>query len=203
VRAVVFDAMGVLYRSGDDLVELLMPFARRRGSPLSDAEIGAIYRRAFVGDLTAAELWKELGVNGDPADLDREYLAGHELTPGIVDLLDELRERGVWLGCISNDVAEWSRALRATHGLDQKILHWTISGEVHVRKPDDAIYRAFLESTGFAPEGVTFIDDRARNIDAAAALGFDTILVDFAGVGQDPRRVTSVAELSALLRARA
>lgn len=121
--AVVFDAMGVLYRSWDDVVELLIPFVREHGSRVPDAEIGVVYRRATLGELTTSQLWSDLGVRGDAVDLDHAYLAGHRVTPGIVELLDGLRDRGVWLGCISNDVAEWSRALRARHGLDRRILH--------------------------------------------------------------------------------
>lgn len=202
MRAVVFDAMGVLYRSWDDLAELLVPFARQHGSRLSDEEIGGVYRRATVGELTTDRLWRDLGIRGDALDLDRAYLAGHRVTPGIVELLDKLREHGVWLGCISNDVAEWSRALRATHDLDRRILHWTVSGEVRARKPDERIFRAFLARTGLTPEAVIFVDDRRKNVDAAAALGFDTILADFAGVGRDPRSVRTVDELAESLRRR-
>ena len=200
MRAVVFDAMGVLYQSWDDLVELLIPFAREHGSRQSDVEIGAVYRRAMVGELTTSALWQGLGVLGQTADLDRTYLAGHRVVPGMIELLDELRDQGARLGCISNDISEWSRALRATHGLDERIRHWTISGDVHVRKPDERIYRAFLASSGLSPDTVTFVDDRAKNIDAAAALGFDTILVDFAGVGSEPRAVKTVPDLRAALR---
>jgi len=202
MRAMAFDAMGVLYRSWDDLVELLIPFAHAHGSRLADAGIGVVYRRAMLGYLTTSQLWSELEIRGEAVDLDRAYLAGHRVNPGIVELLDELRERGVSLGCISNDVAEWSRALRATHGLDRRIDHWTISGDVRARKPDERIFRAFLASSGLVPEAVTFIDDRVRNVDAAAALGFDTVLADFTGVTGDARAVTTVAALSDVLRER-
>ena len=199
MRVVVFDAMGVIYRAWDDLAELLIPFALEHGSRLSGEEIGAVYRRAMIGELTTSELWTQLGVAGDPTDLDRTYLAGHRTVPGMVELLDDLRDQGIWLGCISNDVAEWSRALRVQHGLDRRISHWTVSGEVRARKRDERIYRAFLAATGFHPEMVTFIDGRTRNVNAAAALGFDTILVDFAGVGGDPASVRSVEELRGVL----
>ena len=200
MRAVAFDAMGVLYRSWDDLADLLIPFAREHGCTLSDTEIGAVYRRASSGELTSGELWADLGVAGEPRELDRAHLARHRVVPGIIELLDELQAQGVWLGCISNDVAEWSRALRIDHGLDRLITHWTVSGEVGARKPDERIFHAFLAASGFAPSEVTFIDDRPKNIGAASALGFRTILVDFAGVGS-VGAVRTVAELRAALDA--
>ncbi len=67
MRAVAFDAMGVLYESADDLRQLLVPFARAHGCGLTDAEIHGTYRRAMLGALTTAGLWSTLGVGGDAA----------------------------------------------------------------------------------------------------------------------------------------
>lgn len=77
-----------------------------------------------------------------------------------------------------------------------------MSGEVRARKPDERIFRAFLAHTGLTPEMVVFTDDRRKNVDAAAVLGFDTILADFAGVVEDPRSVRTVDELANTLRRR-
>lgn len=199
MRAVAFDAMGVLYRSGDDLVELLIPFARANGCQLTDEEIGIAYRSASRGEMTSAELWRRLAVAGDPEKLDTPYLETYQLTPGMVRLLDELRDRGIQLGCITNDLAEWSRALRTRFELDQRIAHWTVSGEVGARKPDERIYRAFVSASGLPPEDVIFVDDRARNVEAAAALGFGTIHVDLAGTSASLGSIRSVDELRAAL----
>lgn len=199
MRAVAFDAMGVLYRSADDLVDLLMPFARANGSRLSDEEIGIAYRSASRGEMTSAELWHRLAVAGDPTELDRLYLAAYQLTPGMLPLADELRERGVPLACITNDIAEWSRALRMRFELDRRIAHWTVSAEVGARKPDERIYRAFVRASGFAPEDVIVVDDRARNVEAAATLGFATIHVDLASTSTSPGSIRSVDELRAAL----
>jgi putative hydrolase of the HAD superfamily len=202
VRAVAFDAMGVLYRSGDDVGDVLIPFARARGSRLSDDEVRRRYRRASVGELTSAQLWAELGVPGAPDELDATYVQGLEVTPGIPDLLDDLASRGVVVGCISNDIAEWSRAARRHHALDRAIERWTISGEVRSRKPEERIYRAFLETVGRAPSDVIVIDDRLINIQAASALGFAAVLVDFAGAGSTPAALPTVAALRAALAER-
>ena len=43
-------------------------------------------------------------------------------------------------------------------------------------KPDPAIYLKTAEDLGVSPEDILFIDDREDNIQAAAALGFQTIL---------------------------
>ncbi len=49
-----------------------------------------------------------------------------------------------------------------------------VSGREGVMKPDAAIYRLTCERYGFAPAEALFVDDSARNIAAAAALGFRT-----------------------------
>ena len=49
-----------------------------------------------------------------------------------------------------------------------------MSGEEGVVKPDRRIYEIALERMGHpAPDNVFFIDDSLRNVEAAAALGFD------------------------------
>ncbi len=195
MRAVVLDAMGVLYRSADDVTDLLIPFVRTRGPSFTEEEIRALYRRASIGEMTSHELWKKLRVEGDADELDATYLGGHEVTPGMADLIDDLRGEGMLVGCISNDIAEWSRALRRRHALDERIACWTISGEVGARKPDERIYRAFLDAARLTADRVLFVDDRTANVQAAAALGFSTILVDFAGTGDVPDAVRTVDAL--------
>jgi HAD superfamily hydrolase (TIGR01509 family) len=199
MRAVAFDAMGVLYSTADDLRATLVPFAIEHGSSLSEENIARVYRRAMIGDLSAADLWRELGVRGDPTELEAEYLGRYSLTPGIRDLLDQLHADGIVLGCISNDIAEWSQTRRARLGLDRRIAHWTVSGEIRARKPDPRIYQSFVESVGLEAQDVVFVDDRVANVDAAAALGFITMLVDFAAPPTEPNVLRSVADLRTAL----
>ncbi len=51
-----------------------------------------------------------------------------------------------------------------------------ISGHLGVIKPDPAIYEAVEQTCGVAPEALLFADDRADNITAAAARGWQTHL---------------------------
>ncbi len=50
-----------------------------------------------------------------------------------------------------------------------------VSGEERLAKPDERIYLLLLERYGLSVEECLFIDDNARNIEAATALGFDTL----------------------------
>jgi HAD superfamily hydrolase (TIGR01509 family) len=51
-----------------------------------------------------------------------------------------------------------------------------ISGHEGVAKPDRRIFEILTERTGCAPHELLFVDDSARNIEAARAFGIDAIL---------------------------
>ncbi|MFC1954635.1 HAD-IA family hydrolase [Chloroflexota bacterium] len=53
-----------------------------------------------------------------------------------------------------------------------------MSADVGVRKPDTAIYDYLRRIMGVIPQDILFVDDRPKNLDSAAVLGFDTILFD-------------------------
>lgn len=51
------------------------------------------------------------------------------------------------------------------------------SHEMHMSKPDPAIYRAVLEAHGCPPDEALFFDDSQRNLDGAVSVGMKTCLV--------------------------
>jgi FMN phosphatase YigB (HAD superfamily) len=78
------------------------------------------------------------------------------------------------LGLLSNDLSEWSAYLRARHSMDF-LDAVTISGDVGCRKPAPEIYRRFLSDAGARAQECVFVDDRCKNLSAAAAAGIKTI----------------------------
>lgn len=201
MRTVVFDATGVLYNvpSGDYVGELLIPFLREQGVKLSDDATYQLYRQAMLGELSVGGLWASCGLARHTTALDSLFLARFRLVDGIVSLLTRLTDQNVTLGCITNDVGEWSRALRQAHGLERWIDTWTVSSEVGARKPDERIFRAFLSQTGCAPQECVLVDDRATNVEAAARIGFVPVLVDFGGKRPERPAVRGVEELASRL----
>ena len=59
--------------------------------------------------------------------------------------------------------------LRDLYDLHAHFKGFVISGDIGVRKPDAAIYRELLSQTGVPAENMVFVDDRPKNLDAAAA----------------------------------
>ncbi len=167
---VVLDAMGVIYRAGDDVGELLIPFLRSKGCTKSAGEIEALYLECSLGNMTSREFWEACGIPYHE-QLDEEYIQGHTLTDGLTEFLAAVRSRGIRIACLSNDVREWSVLLRKRHGLERDIEHWLISGDLGVRKPDVEIYRIMLDKLGVKPWACAFLDDRMPNLRVARELG--------------------------------
>lgn len=180
---VVLDAMGVIYRVGDDVGELLVPFIRRRGGITDLARIEERYLQASLGNLSAGEFWAHVGLDDRVED---EYLDALELSEGMVEFLEAMHGRAVRLACLSNDVSEWSAKVRRRFRLDRHIDTWVISGEVGCRKPDQRIYRILLERLGCPASSVLFVDDREKNLVAARACGVHGIRFAPDGSEQKP-----------------
>ena len=168
--------MGVIYQSGDDVSDLLIPFLREGGCLLPTADIRKCYAECSLGRCTTADLWRRLGLTGEAARLNQQYLRRYKLMQGIMPFLRKMHSRKVGVGCISNDCSEWSMQLRRNFRLEQYFFNWTISGDVHSRKPNPEIYETFVRTTAVAPQRCLFVDDRVKNLDAASRLGFRTVL---------------------------
>lgn len=176
VRAIVLDAMGVMFLPGDDVGEILIPFARSRGCELSDSEITRLYVRCSLGDFTSKEFWGHLGLLESGEYLDSQYVLNHRLTRGLKSFLSRVRAKGIPVVCLSNDVAAWSMKLRRIHNLEQHVARWIVSSEVGARKPDREIFHRYWQETGYPIDESLFVDDRVANLDAARSMGFRTVL---------------------------
>jgi len=193
---VALDAMGVLYEPGEDVSELLIPYLRERGCPRSAEEIELRYVECSLGRLTSTGFWQAMEVMERASDV--EYCQLHRLTDGVVPLLAELHRRGIPVACLSNDVLTWSVLLRRRFGLERYIGTWVVSAEAGARKPDAAIYQELLDRTGVSAADAILVDDRVKNIDAAAALGMRTVLFGATAPTAAPA-VSSMAELRELI----
>ncbi|MCW2967982.1 MAG: haloacid dehalogenase [Solirubrobacteraceae bacterium] len=205
VSAVVFDLGGVLTESPlhaftayeaeaglpDGLIVLLNStdphtnaWARFERNELDVAGFSA----AFEAEAAAA---------GHQVDAGRvlEALRG-DLRPSMVTAVRRLREAGLPLGMVSNNVAPMERTGRLGEllALFDAVVESSVEG---VRKPEPEIYERTLtrlsEAVGrpIAASECAYLDDLGINLKPARALGFATIKV------VDP--AAALAELSALV----
>lgn len=93
-----------------------------------------------------------------------------------IDLLVELHEKEVPLFALSNWSAETFPRIRQQYDFLDWFEQIVLSGEEKICKPDQRIFRRFLDRTRRSAPDCLFIDDSPANIRAASDLGFDTVL---------------------------
>ncbi|XCP84339.1 HAD family phosphatase [Roseburia hominis] len=83
---------------------------------------------------------------------------------------DGLREEGYHLYVLSNASKDFYNYFPRFADLDY-FDGVVVSADIHLIKPDPAIYRYLLETYHLIPEECLFIDDRPENVEAAGKLG--------------------------------
>jgi epoxide hydrolase-like predicted phosphatase len=110
----------------------------------------------------------------------------------VVHKMRELKDRGLRIGLLTNNVKEFGDNWRAMFPIDELCEDVVDSSHVGMRKPDREIYALTCERLAVAPEETVFVDDNADNIAAAREFGMGVVHFD-----GDPWKV--LAELDALL----
>jgi 2-haloacid dehalogenase len=90
---------------------------------------------------------------------------------GSVAVLAELKERGVRLLALTNWSQETFPVARQLYTFLQWFEGIVVSGEERLVKPDPRIYQRLLQRYSVDPAKALYIDDSARNVAAAEALG--------------------------------
>jgi putative hydrolase of the HAD superfamily len=171
VRFYDFSALTALER-GSGLAEGLtasVAYAPELDLPLLLGRIGVDERRdavaerltAFVPPARAGELARAMADAPFRAD------------PEVVGMLRRTREV-VPLVLVTNATAGLERDLETT-GIADLAHHVVSSAREGVAKPDREIYEIATGLAGVAAERCLFVDDRAENTEAAAALGMSTV----------------------------
>lgn len=99
------------------------------------------------------------------------------LVPGTAEILQALHERGIRLVALTN----WS-AETIHHGPERfpdvfaRFDDIVVSGAEGVAKPDPEIFAVLARRLGQPVAGVFYVDDSARNVEAARAVGMDALL---------------------------
>jgi len=175
MSCLVLDAMGVIFKSADDVAELLIPFIAEKSGSFDEVAIQSAYLEASLGRIGPDEFWNQVDV---PSALEDEFLSRHTLNPGITELLSVARNKDISVWCLSNDVGRWSNKIRNNLGIEKFLKGSVISGDVGVRKPDTGIYEILIQSSGARVEEILFVDDREKNAVAARELGIETIMFE-------------------------
>ena len=141
--------------------------------PLYELEKGTITEEKFLRMLEA-ELDPPASLSG-MRDVYFEHL--HPNRP-MIEFMRSLRERGLRMALLTNNVREWEPHWRAKLPEIDEIFEVVVdSAFVGMRKPDPEIYELTLErlGDGVTPEDCVFVDDVDVNCEAAVALGMRAV----------------------------
>ena len=188
IKAVISDFGGVLTtplvrsfiafqeHSGVSLEQLGSAMARLAESdgehPLYRLEKGQISEHEFLSRLS-----EELGGVSLVGFSDR-YFEHLDRNEEMIELMRRLRERGLRMALLTNNVREWEPLWRAKLPDIDEIFEVVVdSAFVGLRKPEPEIYELTVErlGDGLFTADCLFIDDNDVNCHAAAALGMTAV----------------------------
>ncbi|TKC91553.1 HAD family hydrolase [Trinickia terrae] len=214
-QAVLFDLDGTLADTAPDLAAAVNKMRHDRGLdmlPLEDLRpLASAGARGLIGG--AFGIGPE---HHEFASMREEFLANYEadlcietiLFPGIGELLDELDERGVRWGIVTNKVARLTEPLVELLGLDLRA-RCVVSGDTTPHsKPHPAPLLHAAKELDVHPERIVYVGDDLRDVQAGFAAGMITVAAAYGYCGTDlpPTQwhaqhvVQSTGELQRLLR---
>jgi putative hydrolase of the HAD superfamily len=184
LRAVVFDYGMVLTGPPDSAAhDALLGIT---GLPLERFE--SLYwadRHAYdEGKLTGLAFWqkfiRQAGLKLPATTVDELNLWDARMwttqNPAMLAWQEQLKQRGLLTAILSNMgdnvLANIEREFAWIHRFD--VLVWSF--QLHMAKPDPAIYLHTLNELDVEPAEMLFLDDKIENIEAARALGIQAIL---------------------------
>ena len=149
--------------------------------PLFELERGRVSEVDFLGRLRG-ELAVELGHEPELHRFREVYFDALDPNESMIELMRSLRDRGLRMALLTNNVREWEPLWRSMLPVDEIFELVVDSAFVGMRKPDPEIYELTLERLR-AREGLNdleaadcvFVDDVEVNVEAAAALGMKAI----------------------------
>jgi putative hydrolase of the HAD superfamily len=188
IRALISDFGGVLTTP---LIESFLAYQRETGIALED--LGAAMGRLMEedggrhplfelekGNITEDEFTRRLGaaLGRELSSMRDTYFENLHPNEPMIEYLRGLREDGIRLALLTNNVREWEPLWRAKlPDVDELFEVVVDSGFVGMRKPEPEIYELTLErlGDGLRAEECAFLDDIEVNCDAARALGMTTV----------------------------
>lgn len=134
-----------------------------------------LFTKAGNGELSSDEFLSLLGYQ-DPAKTMRDYLTNFlTLDPEFLWFAERNYKQYDFI-LLSNDVKEWNKYLLNLHGLQKYFKETIVSGEIHMRKPENRIFAYVTEQLQCSPQECIFVDNSVQNLNAAQKMGINTVL---------------------------
>ncbi|MBQ7926943.1 MAG: HAD-IA family hydrolase [Lachnospiraceae bacterium] len=158
-----------------------------------------VFSKAQKGELSNQEFLEYLEYE-NPRETMEDYLKNYlTLDEQFRDFASHISGR-MKMCLLSNDVAEWSEFLTDYYYMNPYFDEKIVSGEVHLRKPDRAIFECALEKLKCKAKDCIFVDNSVKNLRVAEELGMETILFNRDGEEYEGNVVNNFVELGEMLR---
>ena len=149
--------------------------------PLFELEKGRTSEADFL-DRVQGELAADLGHVPEMHGFREIYFNALSPNEPMIELMRSLRDRGMRMALLTNNVREWEPLWRSLMPVDEIFELIVDSAFVGMRKPEREIYELTLERlrerdglADLAPEECVFVDDIEVNVEAAKALGMEAV----------------------------
>jgi putative hydrolase of the HAD superfamily len=150
------------------------------------------YHRALLDEIDVPATDSLLAALGRP--LEPSTIV--EPFPEVLDVLHELRRRGLRLGCVTDNGPGIER-LHDELGIREFFELYAISAVLGCTKPDPRMYHHAADGLGLRPEECLLVDDVAAYAVAAVELGYHAVALERECPSGAP--VTSIADLTEVL----
>jgi beta-phosphoglucomutase family hydrolase len=200
VKAVIFDMDGVLVDSEPLHIQTEKRMFRKMGLDISDEE-----HAGYMGTATDV-MWKQIiSKRNLPLDIaeitDRTIREGLPFfyslekidpMPGLIDLLEKLKEKNIPMAVASSSDPETIRVILEKSGLE-KYFHYAVSSsEAGKSKPEPDVFLHTAQLLGVKPENCVVFEDSKNGIKAAKAAGMFCISYSGANSGEQDRSLADV-----------
>jgi phosphoglycolate phosphatase len=192
IKAVLFDFDGTLADTAPDLGHALNRQRIARG--LSELPIAQIRPQASAGSRGLLNL----GFNITPSDHDYQSMRDefldfytqhlcHDtcLFPGVEKLLDQLEERNLPWGIVTNKPARFAHPLIEILGLTQRVACVICGDETTYTKPHPEPLLTASNKMAISPTNCIYLGDDIRDVQASLAAGMQPIVACYGYLGND------------------
>jgi HAD superfamily hydrolase (TIGR01509 family) len=179
-RALLFDLDGTLAET-DSLhlptwVDVLRPYGIEVDEEYYKARISGRSNSKIVEDLLpdlSAEDRRDLAEAKEASF--RKHAGELEPLPGLLDFMEEAKDRGLSLALVTNAPEENVEAILLALDLGVFFDELVLSDEVGPVKPDPAPYKAALERLGVGPDEALAFEDSTSGIASAVGASIPTV----------------------------
>jgi HAD superfamily hydrolase (TIGR01509 family) len=182
-RAIVFDFDGLILETEQPIYQSWLEVYEAHGEELPYERwvqtVGSTNATFHPQHHLEERLGRALGQEVLDQRIERRtaLILGNPVLPGVVDLIDEARDRGIKLGVASSSVGDWVRGHLSRLGILDRFDCMRCRDDVAHAKPEPDLYLAVLECLGVAAGEAFAVEDSPNGITAAKRAGMKCVAV--------------------------